>query len=65
MAGIQIPNFVVVLVTILLIVLVYTAMQEAQFTLRPSTEAAFSYYLCTNRIEFSYVLSRSEDIDLR
>jgi hypothetical protein len=26
-------------------VLVYTAMQEAQFTLRPSTEAAFSDYL--------------------
>ena len=45
MAGIQIPNFVVVLVAILLIVLVYTAMQEAQFTLRPSTEAAFSDYL--------------------
>ena len=40
MAGIQIPYFVVVLVAILLIVLVCTAMQEAQFTLRPSTEAS-------------------------
>jgi hypothetical protein len=45
MVGIQIPNFVVALVAILLIVLVYTAMQEAQFTQRPSAEAAFSDYL--------------------
>jgi hypothetical protein len=45
MAGIQIPNFVVVLVAILLIVLVCIATQEAQFTLRPPSEAAFSDYL--------------------
>jgi hypothetical protein len=64
MAGIQIPNFVVVLVAILLIVLVYTAMQEAQFTLMPSTEAAFSDYLQAQiASEFSYVFSRSGDIE--